>query len=167
MVLIVSSSVHANPPEDGKLIFSSRCAACHNVNKVLVGPALAGVDQRHDTNWIIKFVQSSQSLVKNGDKEATTLFQKFNKIQMPDHSDLSADNIKNVVEYIKSQAVLSDTKAPFAKPTNLITMYRPLSITRDYVLLISYLAVVLLLIGILLLAVQLKSLQNQREKNLF
>ena len=31
--------------KEGKTIFSTRCAGCHNVNKTLTGPALAGVDQ--------------------------------------------------------------------------------------------------------------------------
>jgi len=87
--------VYANPPEEeGKTIFTSRCAACHNVNKVLTGPALAGVDQRRSIEWIVKFVKSSQGLVKSGDKDAVALFQKFNRIAMPDHPDLTADNIK-------------------------------------------------------------------------
>ena len=40
----VESAFADNPPLDkGKEIFSVRCAACHNVNKQLTGPALAGL----------------------------------------------------------------------------------------------------------------------------
>jgi cytochrome c2 len=77
-------SANATPPvEDGKTIFTARCAACHNVNKQLTGPALAGVHERRSIDWIIKFVHSSQTMVKSGDKDAVALFEKFNKIPMP------------------------------------------------------------------------------------
>jgi cytochrome c2 len=46
-ILLISSTIWAKPtPEEGKTIFSTRCAGCHNVNKVLTGPTLVGVDQR-------------------------------------------------------------------------------------------------------------------------
>lgn len=153
----------AAPTEEGQLIFMNQCAACHNVNKIMTGPALAGVDQRHSIDWIIHFVQSSQSVIKSGDKDAIALFEKFNKIQMPDHPDLSADDIKSVVQYIKSQVVATDTKAPFAKPTKLMTEYRPISLDKDYLLVIAYIFSVLLLIGTLLLAVYFKSMKNKRK----
>ena len=58
------------------MIFSSRCASCHNVNKVVVGPALAGVSDRHTEDWIIHFVHSSQSVIKGGDTAAIALYEK-------------------------------------------------------------------------------------------
>src|ERR1043165_3643962 len=104
LLIWVASTINASPPDtDGKNIFMSRCAACHNINKILTGPALAGIDQRRNIDWIISFVQSSQSVIKKGDVYATALFEKFNKIQMPNHPDLTPDNIKSVVAYIKSQ----------------------------------------------------------------
>ena len=166
VLLLVATSIYAEPVEEGKLIFTSRCAACHNVNRVLTGPALAGVDQRRSIDWIVKFVQSSQAVIKGGDKDAAALFQQFNGVIMPDHTDLTADNIKNVVEYIKSQVIASNEKGPFAKPAKLVTIYRPLSLSRDYLLFIGYFIAVLLLAGILLLAVHLRSLQNKQEKDL-
>ena len=64
ILLSIAIFVHATPPEEGKTIFISRCAACHNVNKVMTGPALAGIDQRRSLEWITKFIHSSQTLVK-------------------------------------------------------------------------------------------------------
>jgi hypothetical protein len=80
---------------------------------------------------------------------------------MPDHPDLTADNIKSIVNYINSATVTMDTKAPFAKPTQLQTMYKPLSLTGDYLLFIGYLMVLALLIAILLMAVRVKGLGNK------
>lgn len=154
----------ATPIEEGKAIFTARCSGCHNVNKLVTGPALAGVDQRRSIDWIIKFVHSSQTVVKSGDPYAVALFEKFNKIPMPDHPDLTADNIKSIVEYIKSEASAADTKAPFAKPDQLHLNYFPLSITANYYFFIGYFALLTLLVSALLLLVEVKSVA--RNKNL-
>src|SRR5688500_4732787 len=129
-ILIGSSlSVSANPIEEGKTIFLSRCAACHNVNKVLTGPALAGVDQRRSMEWITRFIHSSQGLIKSGNKDAVAIYEKFNKIPMPDHPDLTDEHIKSIVEFIKSEAKpVEENKAPFAKPSKKETAYQPLSL---------------------------------------
>ncbi len=161
LVFVSALAVNAAPPlEEGKTIFSTRCASCHNVNKVLTGPALAGVHERHPIEWIINFVHSSQTMVKNGDKDAVALFEKFNKIPMPDHPDLTPDNIKNVVEYIKSESKNEANTAPFVKPYKARPNYTPLSI-RNYGFFIGYLAVIGLLIVSLLFAVQVKSIQRK------
>ncbi len=103
ILFITLASFAAPPTEEGKSIFTTRCASCHNVNKMVVGPALAGVHERRSIDWIVKFVHSSQSVIKSGDPDAVALFNKFNKIPMPDHRDLSEDNIKSIVEYIKTE----------------------------------------------------------------
>ena len=117
IVLFTAFHVFATPPvEEGKTIFSARCAGCHNVNKVVTGPALAGIDERRSIDWIVKFVHSSQTLVKSGDKDAVALFDKFNKIPMPDHTDLTPDKIRSIVEYIKSETVAVTNEGPFKRP---------------------------------------------------
>jgi cytochrome c551/c552 len=153
----------ATPPiEEGKAIFSTRCASCHSVSKVLTGPALGGVHERRSIDWIVSFVQSSQSLVKSGDKDAVALFEKFNRIPMPDHADLSAGDVKSIVEFIKSESI-SDAamKAPFAKPGSIQPNYAPLSIT-NYGFFLGYFAAVILLIAALLFAVQLKEYERSK-----
>lgn len=165
LVLVASvTTLKAAPPvEEGKDIFTTRCASCHNVNKVLTGPALAGVHERRSMEWIINFVHSSQTMVKKGDKDAVALFEKFNKIPMPDHPDLTEENIKNVVEYIKSETKSTEEKAPFVKPYKVRPNYTPLSI-KNYSFFIGYFAVVALLSVALVFAVQVKSMQRSKEE---
>ena len=154
--LVFSFTAVANPlPEAGKTIFTGRCAACHSVNKQLTGPALAGLSDRRTIDWIVKFVQSSQTMVKSGDKDAVALFAQFNRIPMPDHADLTADDIKNIVEYIKSETITTSSEAPFAKPTSLRPKYMPLSI-HNYGFFAIILGLIVLLIGALLAWVRVK-----------
>ena len=157
-------STNATPPvEDGKTIFTARCAACHNVNKQLTGPALAGVHERRSIDWIIKFVHSSQTMVKSGDKDAVALFEKFNKFPMPDHPDLTADSIKNIVDYIKTEAKIDNGKAPFARPSKLRPNYTPISIT-NYSFFGGFLGLVLVLILAMLFAVEVSAFKRKKQE---
>ena len=152
------TTLAAPPSEEGKTIFAARCAACHNVNKVLVGPALAGVDERRSMDWIVNFVHSPQTVIKSGDAYAVDLLNKY-KVQMPEHTDLTIDNIKSVVEYIKTEA-----KAASVVPEEIITQsktnYISLIITNKG-LLVSSLALVAILIAALYFLVKTK---QQRSK---
>jgi cytochrome c551/c552 len=162
-IQLVPTLVYAGPVDEGRAIFMSRCASCHNVNKTMTGPALAGVDKRHSMEWIVKFIHSSQSLVKSGDQDALSLYNQFNSVAMPDHSDLTEGDIKSIVEFIKAEEKVTDLKGPFVKPSHLQTVYTPLSLKNDYGLIVTYLLAVALLIGILLFAVRLRSFQQNTE----
>jgi hypothetical protein len=163
----MSIQVIANPlPEEGRTIFMSRCAACHSVNKQLTGPALAGVHERRSIDWIINFVHSSQKVIKNGDKDALALYQKFNRITMPDHPDLTNDNIQSIVEFIKaeSQSVSATNAAPFEKPDKLRPNFLPLSI-NNYGVFFTYFGLVALLIVVMLFMVRVKEYERIVTKN--
>lgn len=149
--------------DDGKVIFSTRCAACHNINIKLVGPALAGVDQRHNIDWIVNFVHSSQTLVKKNDKDAVALFTEFNHMVMPDHPDLSNDQIKSVVEYVKSQTkTKSGDEAPFPRPGRLQPNNIPIPIS-NFAFFGTYVALIFIMVACLVVAVKVKELQRENE----
>jgi len=157
------TSVFAAPPvEEGKTIFTTRCAGCHNITKTLTGPALAGVDQRRSLDWIVNFVHSSQEVIKSGDKDAVALFKQFNNIPMPDHKDLTAGQIKNVVEYIKSEASAAEKETTAKKVGVESKAFLPIT-KRNYGYLLSFFAVFALLIGAIIFAVQV----NRYKKSYF
>jgi hypothetical protein len=163
LTLLLTLFVFSIPPVDeGKLIFTSRCASCHNVNKVVLGPALAGVSDRHSEDWIVHFVHSSQTVIKGGDKTAIALFEKFNKIPMPDHSDLSPDNIKGILAYIKSETKLTSETIAF-RPGKIHAAYTPIAIT-NYGFFVGYLGLVFLLAVSLLALVKVKEIQREKNK---
>lgn len=158
-------AVNAAPPvEDGKAIFTARCAACHNVNKPMTGPALAGVHERRSMDWIISFIHSSQSMVKKGDKDAVALFQKFNRVPMPDHPDLTETDIENVIEFVKSETKTVNEEIPFAKPEKIRPNYTPISLT-SYSFFIGFLGSVGVLVLVLLFAVEASEYRRKRFGN--
>lgn len=84
----------------GHKIFRANCYACHRMNKKLVGPALAGVLERHDSLWVISMIRNSSQLIASGDPEAVALFREYNGTVMTSFSSFSEDELKALLEYI-------------------------------------------------------------------
>lgn len=107
--------------QDGEALFKANCTACHKIGGKLIGPDLAGVTQRRSADWLKKFIKSSQTLIKSGDKDAIAIFNEYNQITMPDQN-LSEADIEAILKYIGSQsggtaAVQTETPAqPEQKP---------------------------------------------------
>lgn len=162
LALFMTTLVFSTPStDDGKLIFSSRCASCHNVNKLVLGPALAGVGERHTEDWIINFVHSSQSVIKGGDPAAIALFEKFNKVPMPDHPDLSSENIKSILAYIKSETKTTSDAVGF-RPEILHPAYTPVA-ASNWQFFSGYMLLVLLMAATLIQLVRVKEIQRKES----
>lgn len=84
----------------GKNLFQENCQTCHDVNRILVGPAMKGISKRRDFEWIVDFVHNSQKVIKRGDTEAVKLYEKFNKTEMPNFTQLSRNDIWEIVRYV-------------------------------------------------------------------
>jgi cytochrome c2 len=87
----------------GEQIFKTNCGACHSVGKgKLVGPDLKNVNSRHDEAWLLKWIKSSQTLIKSGDKAAIQLYNDNANLVMQDF-DLDDDQIRSVLAYIREK----------------------------------------------------------------
>ena len=82
---------------------------------------------------------------------------------MPDHSDLTDENIKSIVEYVKSESKTIEEKIPFARPSKIRPGYMPLSI-NNYGVFIGFLGAVVVLILILLLAVEVSAFSRKKAE---
>ncbi|WP_339790132.1 cytochrome c [uncultured Imperialibacter sp.] len=69
--------------QNGELLFTQNCTACHTIGGgPLVGPDLKGVSEKYEESWLLKFIQSSQTMVKAGDEQAVATFQQYNMVPM-------------------------------------------------------------------------------------
>lgn len=164
LLLAISVLAYANEPiENGKALYTSRCGNCHKINEVFVGPALADVGKRHNIDWIVKFVQSSQTMVKSGDEKAVALFAKY-KIPMPDQKDLTPKDIDDILGYIDNEAKVNSgvVKPPLAKPTQTQLAYLATSFSENRGFLVAILASIALLIGTLLFYARVKKYERTK-----
>lgn len=87
--------------QDGEKLFKSYCAACHSAgSNMLVGPGLAGVEERYDKEWLYKWIKNSQELIKSGDAQAVEVFEKYNKILMP-AQPVNNEEIDAILAYVE------------------------------------------------------------------
>ena len=85
--------------EDGEKLFKSTCTACHKLDKKLVGPALKGVTERREQDWLISWIKDSPGMIKSGDKLAIQVFEENNKLPMTANPQLSDQDIIDILAY--------------------------------------------------------------------
>jgi mono/diheme cytochrome c family protein len=97
---VQSDSTDEAAVADGEKLFKANCRACHAVDQKLIGPALAGVYDRRDMDWIIAFIRNSQAVIASGDEYAVELFEEYNKTAMTPFN-LNDSEIESIISYIK------------------------------------------------------------------
>ncbi|MFK8043999.1 MAG: cytochrome c3 family protein [Crocinitomicaceae bacterium] len=90
----------------GEKVFKANCAACHKIDKKLVGPALQGMTERWEENSSIenmyKWIKNSTAYAKSsGDSYAKGLISEYNGSIMPAQA-VSDEDITNLIEYVNT-----------------------------------------------------------------
>jgi mono/diheme cytochrome c family protein len=107
-VLSFPKGAFAQDAAAGKVLFQANCASCHAVNRVVTGPALAGVEERiTDKNLLHAWIHNSTKMLATGNKYFNDLYIQYNKTSMTPFTGLSDADISNILAYVKA-----DTKAP-------------------------------------------------------
>lgn len=96
------SSADAQDAAAGAAIFKQKCTACHALGKVVIGPDLKGVDSRYDEAWLIKWIKNAPALVASGDPQAVKAAE-FSPAAMSSFPELSDDDVKNILAYVKAE----------------------------------------------------------------
>ena len=102
ILLTFSTSIYAQDGGDavaGETLFKANCAACHKMDKKGVGPALRGVADKYDRDWLYQWIKDSQGLIKSGDSKAVTIFAENNSSVMTSFPALSNEDIDNILAY--------------------------------------------------------------------
>ncbi|WP_340075529.1 c-type cytochrome [Leptobacterium sp. I13] len=86
-------------PVKGKALFNSNCAACHRLDRKMTGPALAGVGEKYDREWLYAWIKNSAALIKSGDADAVAIWEEYNKTAMNAFPQLSNEDIDNILAY--------------------------------------------------------------------
>jgi mono/diheme cytochrome c family protein len=87
--------------EEGEKLFKSYCASCHSPGtNQLVGPGLAGVQDKYEREWLYKWIKNSQELISAGDEQAIAIYEQYNKVLMP-AQPVTNEDIDAILNYIK------------------------------------------------------------------
>ena len=111
LLLIFNTSISAQDYDAGKKLFRANCAACHNMEKRVVGPALKNTVKNQGEEWTKKWIKNNQKLRDAGDKHANEIFKEYNGMAMPAYEHLGDDELDNLVVYL---AQYNDKKAELA-----------------------------------------------------
>ena len=83
----------------GKALFNSNCAACHQLNRKAVGPALRGVTEKYDREWLYSWIKNGTQMIKDGDPQAVAIWEEYNRAVMTNYPQFSNEQIDNILAY--------------------------------------------------------------------
>ena len=118
LLLSISFSVNAQDGVDiekqkaGKKIFKAQCAACHKLDKKLVGPALGKIEERRENDWLKAWIKDNAALRASGDADAVAIFDEYKGMPMTAFPQLSDEDIDNILYYTTVGEVKKATVAP-------------------------------------------------------
>lgn len=105
IALLLATPTHAQEIEGdvahGKEIWNANCAACHKMERKLVGPALGNVMERRSVEWLVKWIRNNQELRESGDEQAIAVWEEYNKSAMPAYPQFSDQDIMDILAYIQ------------------------------------------------------------------
>ena len=142
--------------QKGKSLFNSQCAACHKLNRNLVGPALKGVSAKYEKDWLYSWIKNSQALIKSGDPQAVAIYEEWNKVAMNAFPNLSNDDIDNILAYTDYVP-----PKPTPPPGAPVVQATSSSSTNDIILILLSFVLLVLVMLLYLINKTLKSLVNQ------
>lgn len=85
--------------KDGRKLFKSLCASCHKLDKKLIGPALGGVEERRENEWLKAWIKNNAELRASGDRDAIAIFEEYNGSVMSAFPQLSDQQIDDILYY--------------------------------------------------------------------
>ena len=144
--------------QDGKALFQTNCASCHSPVKVVLGPALKGVEERvPDKKVLYDWIRNNKAVLAAGNPYFTALYNQYNKTQMNTFPSLTDPEIAAILKYVE------DYKVPGATTTGETPQTQKED--GDSALLYGILTLILAIIMLVLLQVNssLKKLSDDKE----
>lgn len=104
LIFLVSFSTYSQDVDEarqkeGKKLFKSLCASCHKLDKKLIGPALGGVEERRENDWLKAWIKDNAALRASGDKDAIAIFEEYKGSNMTAFPQLTDKNIDDILYY--------------------------------------------------------------------
>ena len=104
-IIFTSLFAQDGDPVKGKSLFNANCAACHQLDKKMTGPALRNVEARLseteglDRVWLNSWIRNSSAMIKSGDAYANKIYAEYNGSAMTAFPQFSDEDINNILAY--------------------------------------------------------------------
>lgn len=109
IVFSLNLSAQDANPENGKKLFNTNCAACHKLDKKLIGPALKGVSERRTNEWLQAWIKDNNALRASGDQDAIDIFNEYNGMPMTAYPQFSEQDINDIIAYTDDKPAATQT----------------------------------------------------------
>ncbi|MEK9755970.1 MAG: c-type cytochrome [Bacteroidota bacterium] len=129
----------------GKNLFNANCAACHKLDKKAVGPALSGVTEKYDKEWLYNWIRNGSQMIKDGDPQAVAIWEEYNRAIMTNYPQFSDEQIDNILAYTNYTP-----PAPVATVASTQAVAQGSNISIDIILSITILIFVILVVMLFL-----------------
>lgn len=150
--------------QEGKKLFKGNCGVCHTVaGGKLVGPDLKGVNTRHDEAWLLKWIKSSQTMVKAGDKKAIQLFNENDNLVMPDQV-LTDEEIKSILAFVQEkEKLIAIESSQNAGTDNILLKGKTRNVNGSLLSMFGFSGyIMIMLIGLLLVIIWVMSMSIKK-----
>lgn len=151
------STAYAQP--DGKALFQSNCASCHNPIKDATGPALKGVTGRVPSKeWLYDWIHNSAAVIAKGDAYGNKVYKEWQMTAMTAFPSLSNEEIDAIINYV-------ETYEPPAAPGGAAGTAGAPAEAQDNTWLYSLITIVLLVFTLILWRINhaLRRVANEKE----
>lgn len=89
-------------PKSGKKLFNTNCAACHTLDRKVIGPALRDVTKRRSKDWLTLWIKDNATFRASGDADATAIFEEYSGSVMSAFPFLSDKDIDDLLAYTEN-----------------------------------------------------------------
>ena len=86
----------------GRKLFVDNCARCHSLSKKIVGPPLAGIENRvPDQQLLASWIKNNRVVLQSGNAYFNNLLKEYNNTPMDAFPQLDDKEIALILDYIK------------------------------------------------------------------
>ena len=97
--LSAQDAVDVARQKEGRKLYNNLCASCHKLDRKLIGPALGGVTERRENEWLKAWIKNNAALRASGDRDAIAIFNEYNGSVMSAFPQLSDAQIDDILYY--------------------------------------------------------------------
>tara|TARA_Y100000592_G_scaffold99203_1_gene174407 strand:- start:150 stop:833 length:684 start_codon:yes stop_codon:yes gene_type:complete len=163
IIVLFTSITYSQDYAKGKQLFNTHCAACHKMDRKLVGPPLQDVVELQGRDWTKTWIKNSKALIDSGDEHAVEIWEEYNRAAMPAYNFLPDTDLDDIVEYLASYKTkkaetiqATQTAAPSVGQTTVVSNQSP----PWYIILLVLVALVLFIVALYAIQIALTTIMR-------